>query len=661
MTKDLKQRAIDQARGLAIDQVQQANSGHPGMPLGSMPMIFELWAEHMKFNPKNPRWADRDRFVLSAGHASALQYALSYLFGYDYTLEDLKNFRQFGSKTPGHPDYDLDLGVEMTTGPLGQGLATAVGMALGERHLAALFNTPEYKVFDHYTYVLVGDGCLMEGVSAEASSLAGHLGLGRLIVLYDSNRVSIEGHTDIAFTENVRARYEAYGWHTQLVEDGTDTAAVGRAIEAAKKVTDKPSLIEVKTVIGYMSPVADSEKAHGAPLGPEGVAKTKENLGLDPEKFFHVDDDVLAYTRALKDQAAEEEAAWQKMVDEYLAKGDEKADLLGDYLDGTAIYLPDLPGFADFDKAMATRETSGICLNRWSEQDPFLIGGSADLASSNKTQVKDSGWISPEDFSGKNIHYGVREFGMGAIANGLTLSGLHSYCATFLVFSDYMRYAIRMAALMQIPTLFVMTHDSIGVGEDGETHQPVEQYAALRVIPHLWFWRPADGRETAAAYATWFREGPILLALSRQKLPLLANSSLEKAMKGAYILEENNVTDNKPELILMASGSEVEPAYAAYQTLAEEGKSVRLVSMPSMEAFEAQTEAYKESVLPRAAQKRLSVEAGATISWRRYVGPEGYCLGIDRFGASGPAKVLFEAYGITAESVLAHARDLLEK
>lgn len=659
MNDNLKQRAINQARGLAIDQVQKANSGHPGKPLGSMPMIFELWAEHMKFNPEAPRWANRDRFVLSAGHASAMLYALGYLFGYDYELEDLKQFRQFGSKTPGHPDYDLELGVEMTTGPLGQGIATAVGMALGERHLAAMFNTPEYKIFDNYTFVLAGDGCMMEGISSEASSFAGHLGLGNLIVLYDSNRVTIEGHTDISFTENVGKRYEAYGWHVQKVEDGTDVKAIAEAIEAAKKVADKPSLIEVKTTIGYMSPVADSEKSHGSPLGEEGVRKTKENLGLDPDKDFFVDDEVLAYTRGLKEGVKDEIKAWEEMVKKYIETQGEKAEMLKDYLDGTAVYLPGLEGFDEFEKGMATRQTSGICLNRWGEADPFLIGGSADLSPSNKTELSGAGWISPEDFSGKNIHYGVREFAMGAIANGLTLTGLHSYCATFMVFSDYMRYAIRMSALMEIPTIYVMTHDGIGVGEDGETHQPIEHYASFRIMPNLWFWRPADGRETAAAYATWFREGPTLLALSRQSLPLYENSSMEKAMKGGYILEESGVKDNKPELILMASGSEVEIAFKAYQQLAEEGVAVRLVSMPSMEAFEAQDEAYKESVLPMSCRKRLSIEAGSTISWRRYVGFEGKCLGLDHFGASGPAKVLYEAFGLTPEHAVEMAHEIL--
>ncbi|NCC82890.1 MAG: transketolase [Clostridia bacterium] len=659
MSDTMQQRAINQARGLAIDQVEKANSGHPGLPLGSSPMLFELMAKHMKFNPANPYWADRDRFVLSAGHASAMLYSMGYLFGYGYTIEDLKGFRQFGTHTPGHPDYDLARGVEMTTGPLGQGVATAVGMALGERRLAALFNTDEHEIFDHYTYALVGDGCLMEGVSAEASSFAGHLGLGRLIVLYDSNNITIEGNTEIAFTENVGQRYQAYGWDYHFVENGNDVEAVAAAIEAAKKVTDKPSLIEVKTNIGYMSPVQDSEKAHGSPLGAEGVRVTKERLGLDPDKHFHVDDDVLAYCRSAKDSCKATEQAWLEVVEAYIASSGDKGRQLQDYLDGKSVDLASLPGFADFDKAMATRETSGVCLNRWSVADPLLIGGSADLASSTKTEVKDSGWIARGDFAAKNIHYGVREHGMGAIANGLALMGLHSYCATFMVFTDYMRYSIRMAALMKLPTLFVMTHDSIGVGEDGETHQPIEHYASLRIIPHLWFWRPADGRETAAAYSTWHREGPTVLSLSRQKLALLENSSVEDARKGGYVLAEANVSDNKPAIILLASGSETEIAFGAYKTLADEGVSVRVVSMPCMEAFEAQSAEYKESVLPKAVKKRLSIEAGSTISWRFYVGEEGYCLGLDHFGASGPASVLYQEYGLTAANAARIAKELL--
>lgn len=658
MTDNMQGKAINYARGLAIDQVQKANSGHPGKPLGSMPMVFELWANHMKMNPSSPRWADRDRFVLSAGHASAMQYALGYLFGYGYTLEDLKSFRQFKSHTPGHPDYDLDRGVEMHTGPLGQGLATAVGMAIGERHLAAVFNTDEYKIFDHYTYVLAGDGCLMEGVTSEASSLAGHLGLGRLIVLYDSNNISIEGNTRIAFTENVGERYKAYDWDYHFVADGNDVEAVAKAIEAAKQVTDKPSIIEVKTHIGYKSPVQDSEKAHGNPLGVDGVRVTKEALGLDPDKDFYVPDDVLAYTRSLKEDEAAVEAQWNDLVKSYIATQGEKGHQLKDYLEGKTVDLSTLEGFADFDKPMATRETSGLCLNRWSKVDPLVIGGSADLASSTKTEVKDSGWIDKGDYLGKNIHYGVREHGMGAVANGLTLMGLHSYCATFLVFTDYMRYTIRMAALMKIPTLFVMTHDSIGVGEDGETHQPIEHYASLRIIPNVHLWRPADGVETAAAYTNWHRQGPTVLSLTRQKLSQLEGATLAKAQMGGYVLAEANVKD-LPDLILLASGSETEIAYAAYKELAEEGVAVRVVSMPCMEVFEEQSAEYKESVLPKAVKKRVSIEAGSPISWKTYVGEEGYTLGLNHFGASAPADVLYHEFGLTSANLVRIAKDVL--
>lgn len=661
MSREFDLRAVNQARGLAIDQVQKANSGHPGKPLGSMPMMYELWANHLKANPENPEWPDRDRFVLSAGHASALQYSLAYLFGYGYTIEDLQAFRQFGSRTPGHPDLDLEHGIEMHTGPLGQGVSTAVGMALGERHLAAIFNTEEYPIFDHYTYALVGDGCMMEGVSAEASSFAGHHGLGRLIVLYDSNRVTIEGHTDITFDEDVAKRYEAYGWHVQLVEDGNDLEAIAKAIELAKSVEDKPSLIEVKTKIGFASPVEDSEKSHGSPLGVEGVYQTKQALGLDPEKHFHVEEDVLDYCRNKKNDMKQKEQEWNEMLASYLETQGEKADALQNYLDGSSPYLANVDGFADFDKALATRETSGILLNRWSEVDPLLIGGSADLAGSTKTELTNSTWIAKGDFAGKNIHYGVREHGMGAIANGLTLMGLHSYCATFLVFSDYMRYAIRMAALMEIPTMFVMTHDSIGLGEDGETHQPIEHYAALRAIPNLHFWRPADGVENAAAYVNWHREGPTVLSLTRQKLPQLENSSIEKASRGAYVLEDFNVEDNKPAVILMASGSEVEIVLDAAKELAEESIAVRVVSVPCMEVFEEQDSSYKEEVLPKEVKSRISLETGVTVDWRAFVGDNGVSIGLNHFGASGQGPVLYKEFGITKERVLEEAKALLQE
>lgn len=662
MKKDpkLQNKAIQEARALAIDMVEKANSGHPGMPLGATPALFELYANHMNFNPKDPKWPNRDRFVLSAGHASAMIYALNYLFGFGYTMEDLKEFRSFASETPGHPDYDLSKGIEMTTGPLGQGLATAVGMALAERHLAAMFNTEDTKLFDHYTYVMTGDGCLMEGITSEASSLAGHLGLDKLIVLYDSNHTTIDGNTSLAFTEDTRKRYEAYGWHTQVVEDANDTEKIGEAIENAKNYKGKPSFIEIKSIIGYGSPEADSSAVHGSPLGEDGVYKTKEALGLDPENKFYVSDDVLEYTRSLKQDAQVENQKWQDMLEAYLAKDDEKAEALRKYMNDEWADLYEIDGIDDFEGAIATRNTSHTVLNKISAHDPLLVGGSADLAGSNKTNLDDSTFMSKDDYSGKNIHYGVREFGMGAIANGLTLSGLHSFCATFLVFTDYMRYDIREAALMEIPTVFVMTHDSIGLGEDGQTHQPIEHLSSLRAIPNLWVWRPADGKEVAAAYASAKRNGPTLLSLSRQDLETLDETSMQKASKGAYILAESNVKDNEPELILMASGSEVEVTKEAYEELAEQGVSVRLVSVPSMEAFEAQDEDYKESVLPKATRKRISVEAGADMSWYKYIGTDGKAIAINEFGDSAPGEVMMEKYGFTKENILANAKELLE-
>lgn len=661
INRDLDQLAINEARALSIDMVQEANSGHPGMPLGVMPAAFELWAHHLKFNPKDPKWPNRDRFVLSAGHGSALQYSLSYLFGQDYTLDDLKEFRQIHSKTPGHPDYKIERAVEVTTGPLGQGLSIAVGMALAEEHLAAKFNTEDEKIFDNYTYVIAGDGCMMEGITSEASSLAGHLGLDKLIVLYDSNDITIDGNTSLAFTENVKARYDAYNWHTQLVEDGSDLDAVSAAIEAAKANTTQPSFIEIRTTIGYGSPVAASHKSHGAALGDEGVRSTKEYLGLNPDEKFAVSDEVLEYCRGLKkdDQVANQE--WQDTVEAYLARGDENSETLRKYLNNEWFDILDIEGIEDFEGNIATRITSQTVLNKISPVDPLLIGGSADLAGSNMTTLSDSKFISADDYSGKNIHYGVREFAMGAIANGLTLSGLHSYCATFLAFSDYMRYDLRMAALMEIPTIFVMTHDSIGLGEDGQTHQPIEHMSTLRALPNLHVWRPADGRETVAAYASVKRDGPTLLALTRQKLPQLENSSAKEAIKGAYILEENAVENNQPELILMATGSEVALAKEAYDELVAEGESVRLVSMPSFEAFEEQPEEYRESVLPKAVTKRVAVEAANTMSWYKYLTAASEAVTIDVYGDSGKGDDLFEYFGFTKENVLDKCRSVLAK
>lgn len=654
MNDKLKNKAINQARGLAIDQIEQAKSGHPGMPLGAMGIVFELWANHMKFSPENPEWPNRDRFVLSAGHASAMLYSLAYLFGYDYSLDDLKQFRQWGSVTPGHPDYAANRGVEMTTGPLGQGIATAVGMAIGERHLAEKFNTDQFELFNHYTYVLVGDGCLMEGISAEASSLAGHLQLDKLIVLYDSNNITIDGRTDVSLTEDVGKRYQAYGWDYHLVEDVQDLESITQAIEAAKNEKTKPSLIEIKSKIGYGAPFEDTSEAHGSVLGPERIRATKIALGLDPEKDFQVDEDVLAYTRELKQEYSDQYMAWGRTVKEYSVAEPEKYDLLVKYLDNPRVDLTNDERLASVENDSASRESSGICLNIWGDNDPLLIGGSADLTGPNQSELKNSGWIKPGDYKGNNIHFGVREFAMGAIANGLTLMGLNGFCATFLVFTDYMKYSIRMASLMKIPTFFIMTHDSVGIGEDGETHQPIEHFAALRAQPNLDFWRPADSRETAAAYACASNQTktPSLLALSRQGLPLIEGSSFEQAQKGGYIVEDINVENGKPDIIYLATGSEVKLAVEAATSLAAEDLSVRVVSMPCWEVFERQNEEYKTSVLPSDVKAKVSVEAASTFGWHKYVGDNGYSLGIDHFGASAPGNVLFEKYGFTVENLI---------
>ena len=669
-TQSLEQLCINSIRFLAIDAVEKAKSGHPGLPMGAAPMAFVLWDRLMRYNPKNPSWLNRDRFVLSAGHGCMLQYALLHLTGYDsVSLEDIKQFRQWDSKTPGHPENHVTKGIEVTTGPLGQGIANGVGLAMAEAHLAAKFNKPDSTIIDHYTYVIVGDGCNMEGISGEASSLAGHLGLGKLIVLYDDNSISIEGSTDIAFTEDVNKRFEAYGWHVQHVEKGNgedneSLDAMAKAIEAAKAVTDKPSFIKITTLIGYGSPnKVNTYGVHGAALGAEEVKLTRENLGWNYSEF-EIPEDALAHFRKAVDRGAEYEAEWNKTFADYKAKYAEDAALLERMVSGElpANWTDCLPTYTPEDKADATRNISGKVLNAIAETLPELIGGSADLAPSNKTALKSTGDFQKGAYGERNLHFGVREHAMGAICNGMALhgGGLIPYGATFLVFTDYMRNAIRLSALSEARVIWVMTHDSIAVGEDGPTHQPVEHVASLRMIPNLSVFRPADGNETSAAYkvAIESKSNPTLIALSRQGLPQLEGSSIEKAEKGGYVLSCGFAPDEL-DLILIGTGSELELCVKAADILKAEGKKVRVVSLPSWELFEAQSEEYKESVLPKAIKNRVAVEAGTTFGWQRYTGDNGAIVGIDTFGASAPGGVALENFGFNVDNVVAKAKEVI--
>ncbi|MEJ2182297.1 MAG: transketolase [Nitrospirota bacterium] len=650
---------------LSADAVQQADSGHPGMPMGDAAMAYVLWQRFLKHNPRNPAWPNRDRFVLSAGHGSMLLYSLLYLTGHDITLEDIKGFRRWGSKTPGHPEHCLPSGIETTTGPLGQGFATAVGMAMAERYLASLFNKPRFAVVDHYTYVIASDGDLMEGVSSEAASLAGHLGLGKLICLYSDNRITIEGPTDLAFTEDVAARFQAMGWHTESV-DGYDLKGVAGAIGRARREKKRPSLILARTRIGYCSPTyEDTAACHGAPLGEEEIILIKHMLGL-PEKPFRVSRQVLTHMRGAVGRGREAERSWQGMMKKYRRQYPELAALREDLVAGR---LPDgwereLPSFKPEDGPVATRSASGKVLNALADALPHLIGGSADLAPSNNTYLKGHKDYLPGR-PGRNIHFGVREHAMGAVLNGMALSGmLIPYGGTFLVFSDYLRPASRLSAMMGRRVVYVMTHDSVGLGEDGPTHQPVEHLAAYRAMPNMTVIRPADASETVEAWrlALANTKGPTMLVLTRQKLPVLDRkecSPARGAAKGGYVLWEPG--GRRPDVILIASGSEVHPALAAARTLTEEGLHTRVVSMCSMELFDAQSESYRKEVLPPEVPRRLAVEAGASLGWHKYVGTEGGVLALDRFGASAPGKVLFEKFGFTAENIARLARELAGK
>jgi transketolase len=629
------------------------------MPLGAAPMAYTLWSRVMDHNGKNPTWFNRDRFILSAGHGSMLLYSMLHLFGYGLEIEDLKNFRQLGSKTPGHPEYGHTKGVEATTGPLGQGISTAVGMAMAEAHMAAVFNTEDIKVIDHYTYVIAGDGDLMEGISNEASSLAGTLGLGKLIVLYDSNSISIEGSTDLAFTEKVRDRYTALGWDTHYVGDGTDIEAVEQAILAAKAEDRKPSLIEVRTNIGYGTEKQDSASAHGEPLGSHNLDVLRKNLGWELESF-KVPDEVRQHMDALIERGMNKEKAWNDLLHSYSVKYPEKAKELDIWLSGEVSdgYL-ESEEFWSFEKGVSTREASGILINRLAERLPSLFGGSADLAPSNKTNMKNRSAFSREDYSGSNIHFGVREHAMGAILNGLALhGGVKPYGGTFFIFTDYMKPAMRLSSLMELPVTYVLTHDSIGVGEDGPTHQPIEQMAVFRAQPNFIAFRPADARETAAGWylAMTTKNTPVGLVLTRQNLPLLEGTGKD-ALKGGYVLKRET---GELRLILIATGSETELAVRASNELEKDGIGTRVVSMPSWELFDQQSEEYRNEVLPTNVRARVAIEAATSMGWHKYTGIDGAIISLDTFGGSAPGEQLFEKFGFTVENVVNESRKLLK-
>ena len=663
---DIETLAINTIRTLAIDAIEKAKSGHPGAPMGMAPAAYVLWTRFMKHNPKNPLWADRDRFVLSAGHASMMLYSLLHLTGYPLTREDLQQFRQWGSLTPGHPEYRHTPGVETTTGPLGQGIATAVGMAMAERQMAALFNRPGHDIVDHYTWVMCGDGDMMEGISSEAASMAGHLGLSKLICLYDDNRISIEGSTEITFTENVSRRFEAQNWHVVQVPDGNDLTAIAEAIEAAKAETKKPSLIVLRTYIAYGSPNKQGKAdAHGAPLGAEEVRLTKEFYGCSLDELFCIPDPVPAHFAQVAENGEAYEQAWKAGFENYRATHPELAQTFLDRLErklpaGWDAEIPDFSG----ETKMSTRKASGIVLNAIAKHLPELIGGSADLAPSNNTIIKGAADFQKDRYDGRNIRFGVREHVMGAILNGLWVhGGFRPFGGTFLVFSDYMRPAIRLSALMEVPAIYVFTHDSLAVGEDGPTHQPIEHVATLRAIPNLRVIRPADAAETAEAWkiAVASPDRPTALILSRQDLPVLDRTRFAPAAEsknGAYILSEPN---RKPEIILIATGSEMGITVSASEKLAEKGIAARVVSMPCAELFEEMPDAYRQKVLPADVPVRVSVEAGHTMGWDRYVGSAGAAIGVTTFGASAPGDEVLRRYGFTTENIVETALKLLGK
>ncbi len=663
----LDQLCINTIRTLAMDAVQKANSGHPGLPMGAAAMAYVLWTRFLRHNPTNPSWQNRDRFILSAGHGCMLLYSLLHLTGYDLPLEELKRFRQWGSRTPGHSEHGLTPGVETTTGPLGQGFGNGVGMAIAERFLASHFNRPDFPIVDHSVYGIVSDGDLMEGVSSEAASLAGHLGLGKIIYLYDDNRITIDGSTSLAFTENAGQRFEAYGWHVQRV-DGSDLKEVEAALSSAQAERERPSLIIARTHIAYGSPnKQDTAEAHGSPLGEEEVKLTKQALGWPPEPTFYIPDEALAHFRGAIEMGRAREAQWQAQFDVYAAAYPELAEEWRTVMNGR---LPEgwadkMPSFTPAGGAMATREASGKVLNAIAQNLPTLIGGSADLTPSNNTYLKGYGDFQRSSFGARNLHFGVREHAMGAILNGMALEGgVIPYGGTFLIFSDYMRPAIRLAALSHIRVIYVFTHDSIGLGEDGPTHQPIEHLASLRAMPNLRVIRPADATETAVAWrmALEHRGGPVALALTRQKLPVIDRTHFPPAdllLRGAYILRDAD--DGSPKIILIATGSEVHVALEARQRLAAQGVAARVVSMPSWELFEQQSESYRNQVLPPSVTARLAIEAGSPHGWHRYVGPLGGIVGMTRFGASAPYQIVMEKFGFTADNVASKAMQLLRR
>ena len=654
--------SVNAIRVLSADAIQKAKSGHPGLPLGCASVAYELWAKHLKHNPKDPDWKDRDRFILSGGHGSMLLYSLLHLFGYgDLKKEDLMQFRQWGSLTPGHPEYRHTVGVEATTGPLGAGMGMAVGMAIAERHMASVFNKEGYPVVDHYTYALGGDGCMMEGISSEAFSLAGTLKLSKLIIFYDSNRISIEGSTDIAFTENVQKRMEAFGFQTITVEDGNNLEEIGKAIEAAKADTERPSFITVKTQIGFGCPAKQGKaSAHGEPLGDDNIKAMKENLGWPSEEPFFVPEEVYDHYKEIVEGLQPAEDAWNKMFAEYCEKYPEMKELWDTYYDEDLAekVCDDADFWAYDDKADATRNLSGKMINRIKDRMPNVIGGAADLSPSTKTYMKDEGDFSAENYAGRNMHFGVRELAMTAIGNGIMLhGGLRAFVSTFFVFSDYTKPMARLSSIMGVPLTFVFTHDSIGVGEDGPTHEPIEQLAMWRAMPNFHMFRPADATETAAAWysAITSKRTPTALALTRQNLPQIEGTSRE-ALKGGYIVQDSKKA--VPDAIIIASGSELSLAVEAKKVLAEDGIDVRVVSMPCMDIFEEQSAEYREAVLPKAVRKRVAIEALSDFGWDRYVGLDGDIIGMNRFGASAPYSKLFPYFGFTVENVVARVKAL---
>ena len=661
--KDIDTMSVNAIRVLSADAIQKAKSGHPGLPLGCAAVGYELWGKIMNFNPEDVDWLNRDRFILSGGHGSMLLYSLLHLFGFGLTKEDLMQFRQLDSLTPGHPEYKHTRGVEATTGPLGAGMGMAVGMAIAEEHFAAKFNKPGYPVFDHYTYVLGGDGCMMEGISSEAFSLAGTLGLSKLIVLYDSNKISIEGSTDIAFTENVQKRFESFGFQTLMVENGNDPEEIGNAIKAAQADKVRPSLITIKTKIGWGCPAKEgTAKAHGEPLGDENVAALKENLEWPSKEPFFVPDEVYDNYKKLVSDKKPAYDEWQKMFAEYCEKFPEMKEALDKEFDpSVAEALIDDEDYWKFeDKPQATRNLSGDVINKLKDRIPSLMGGSADLSPSTKTEMKDEPYFSKDNRLGRNMHFGIRELAMGAIGNGMMLSGLRAYVSTFFVFSDYLKPMARLAAIMKIPTIFVLTHDSIGVGEDGPTHEPIEQLAMFRAMPNFNVWRPADATETLASWyaAVTSKETPNAMVFTRQNLPQLKGSSKE-ALKGGYVLVDSD--KETPDAIVIASGSEVQLGVEAKEALKAEGIDIRVVSMPCTDVFDAQSDEYKEKVLPKSVRARVGVEALSDFGWGKYIGLDGEMVSMHSFGASAPANLLFEKFGINTDAVVAAVKKTLGK